>query len=180
VRYLQYALLALAIVVWLATLPYVYRMVMIIWWGLRANRRSLGGDYAAALRAYDKGLKHLSTHVGLLYGKGVALRRLGRDDEALACYREVIEHHPRHYRSHYNIGMILRDRGDLGQAEREFLRAVEIQPNYVKAHANLAILYDKLGARDKAIEHYAKYLLFGGNDPLMRSRARQLGAKEEK
>lgn len=178
VRYVQYILMAIAVIVWLASLPYLFRMVMVVWWGLRGNRLSLRGDYEGALRAYEQGLRYFTTHVGLLYGRGVALRRLGRNNEALACYREVIEHHPQHYRSFYNIAMILRDKGDIGQAERAFLKAIEIHPNYPKAHANLAILYDKLDEKDKAIEYYAKYFLCGGNDPLIRERARRLGVKD--
>jgi tetratricopeptide (TPR) repeat protein len=170
--------MAIVIIAWAAFLPYMFRMAVVIWCGLRGNRLSLRGDYAGALAAYDKGLKYFKAHVGLLYGRGVALRKMGRDEEALTCYREVIDHHPGHYRSWYNIGTILRDRGDMGQAERAFLKAIDIRPSYTRAHANLAILYDKLGERDKAVEYYSNYLTYGGNDPLLRNRARQLGAKE--
>lgn len=176
--YVSYVLMAIAFVAWLMLLPYVYRLVMVTAWGLRANALAVKGKHAEALAAYDKGLRYLSTHVGLLYGRGVALRKLGRDHEAMDCYRQVAQHHPRHYRAHYNLGILLRERGEFSEAEREFLRAIEIRPDYAKAHCNLAILYDKLGNPRKALEYYVKYFICGGSDPLVRNRMRQLGRHE--
>ena len=176
--YVYYVPMGIALLVWLASLPYQYRMLMVLRWGVRANRLAVRGSSAEALDAYDAGLRHFRGHVGLLYGKGVALRKLGRDNEAATCYREVVRHHPRHYRAHYNLGTILRDMGRYDDAEREFLTAVEIRPDFSRAYCNLAILYDKAGKTEKAIEFYTKYFISGGNDPTVRKRARELGLSE--
>jgi tetratricopeptide (TPR) repeat protein len=167
------------LLLWLLLLPFMYRAMIAVYWGLRANRLVLEGSYRRAVEACDKGLRRFPRHAGLFYIRGVAQRRLRMTAEAMESYRHATECDPSHYRAHYNLGIMLREQGNLGDAERAFMRALVIKPEYMKAHCNLAILYDKMGNREKALEHYAKYFLCGGADPTVRARAKQLSSEIE-
>ena len=172
---MQYVVLGL-LAIFVCVLGYLfYRAALLLYWGMRANRLCLQGKFNESIRACDRGLRAFPGHPGLLFGRGIALRKLGRDDEAMGSYREAICHNPKHYRACYNLGAILRDRDRFIEAAREFEEAVRIRPDYVKAHCNLAIIYEKLGRREDALLHYAQYFLSGGDDPIVRDRARQLG-----
>jgi len=53
------------------------------------------GNYDNALSFFEQALSHDPTNPDLLNYKGIALRSLGRYDEALECYNKSLEIEPR-------------------------------------------------------------------------------------
>ena len=53
------------------------------------------GDYNNALSFFDQALSQDPTNADLWNYKGIALRSLGRYDEALECYNKSLEIEPR-------------------------------------------------------------------------------------
>ncbi len=87
--------------------------------------------YEEALPFFDKSLQ-LSPRFCLAWiNKGIALKNLGRIDEAIACYDHVIEDiDPRYKKAWGNKANTLIGVGDLDSARACVDKALEIDPNY--------------------------------------------------
>jgi tetratricopeptide (TPR) repeat protein len=67
--------------------------------------RSIAGDHAAAIQAFDKVLHEDSRHTLALSAKGFSLTRLGRQAEALRCFLRAIELDPLVADNYRNAGL---------------------------------------------------------------------------
>ncbi len=67
---------------------------------------------------------------------GVALRELGRLDEAEANYRKAIHLKPDYAEAHFNLGNTLKRLNKLQDAEESYGRAIDLQPDFVPALMN--------------------------------------------
>ena len=82
---------------------------------------------------------------------GVALRRLGRLDEAVAACRRAVQIKPGYADGHSNLGNVLRDLRRFADAEASYRRALEINPDFAVAHSNLGnVLKDRGRIEDAA------------------------------
>ena len=77
---------------------------------------------------------------------GLALKDLGRFDEAAASYRRVLAIDPNHSGAHNNLSVVLRETGQLDEAEAACRRAIQLRPDYADAHSNLALTLLLTGA----------------------------------
>lgn len=78
------------------------------------------------------------------YAQGLALRRLGRPDEARRLFEKTVEARPRFAPAHNEIGEILLEGGEADAAIRRFVTAIGIDPRteYVR---NLQLGFAKKG-----------------------------------
>jgi len=81
---------------------------------------------------------------------GIALRRMGRIDEALDKYRSILAQKPGHARVHYNLGIALAKKGDLEAARSSYETALGLKPNFAEAHNNLGEVLLKSGRLEDA------------------------------
>lgn len=116
-------------------------------------------EYGAALRL-DPGLEPAAINLGaLLY-----------DDKqlpaAIDVYRRALAARPQSVALRNNLGETYRAAGQAQNARREFEAILKTQPGYAPAHYGLALLYDdQLADRDRAIEHYRRYLALAPDAP---------------
>ena len=92
------------------------------------------------------------------YNKGVALRILGKDHEAIACYDRALEISPEYTDAWINKGMAL---GRLGKDQEEIVcynEALEINPRYATAWYNKGTVLGRLGKDQEEIFCYDKAL----------------------
>ena len=82
---------------------------------------------------------------------GLALRGLGRLDEAVASYRLALGIQPRYAEAHGNLGNALRELGRLDESVASCRRALEIKPDLAEAHSNLGAALRDLGQLDGAV-----------------------------
>lgn len=89
------------------------------------------GNYSHALPYFDKSLE-LSPKFSLAWiNKGIALKNLGRIDEAIACYDHVINDiDPRYKKAWGNKANLLMTIGETDLARECVDRALEIDPTY--------------------------------------------------
>jgi predicted O-linked N-acetylglucosamine transferase (SPINDLY family) len=73
---------------------------------------------------------------------GIALKRLGRLEEAIAAYRAALQCHPDMPEALSNLGNLLCVTGRAAEAIAACLRAVELRPQYAEAHYNLGLALD--------------------------------------
>ncbi len=67
---------------------------------------------------------------------GVALKELGRFDEAEASYRKAITLKPDYVEAHFNLGNMLKKMNRLPEAEESYSHAIDLQPDFVPALMN--------------------------------------------
>ena len=87
---------------------------------------------------------------------GIALKRLGRFDEAEVCYRNAIRLEPSYAAAHHNLGELLQHRGQLTQARRSFETALQHNPRLTHSRLTLGDVLTQLGEPRSAVEQYQK------------------------
>jgi tetratricopeptide (TPR) repeat protein len=85
---------------------------------------------------------------------GVAMRKLGRFDEAIAHYQEAIRLMPDFAAAHNNLGAVLYLQGKPAEAAVHYRRALALNPRYPDAHRNLGLALASTGAPADALEHF--------------------------
>ena len=104
-------------------------------------------DAADAFRSGDKEkavllfgeLARIAPTASSFTNYGVALRNLGRSEEAEAAYRAAIAQDPNFTNAHGNLGNLLSSRGREREAEASYRRALELSPGELSLMRNLGL-----------------------------------------
>jgi tetratricopeptide (TPR) repeat protein len=83
--------------------------------------------------------------------KGVSLKALGLDDQALACYKRALEINPRDAKAWSNKGGLVRDLGRMEEALACFDQAAAIDPQADLAWYNKGSTFEILGKPQEAL-----------------------------
>ena len=89
---------------------------------------------------------------------GIALRELGKLDEAIVCHRRALELRPGFAEAQNNLGNALKDQGILDDAIACYRRALELRPDYAATHCNLGNALKNQGNLDEAIACFRRAL----------------------
>jgi len=89
------------------------------------NRQLAGGDFEAALLSFDEALRLNPRSAAARTGKGMALARQGKLEEAERFLREGLPLNPDPSRAHYELGVIYQKKGDYQRAATEFKQGIE-------------------------------------------------------
>lgn len=81
-------------------------------------------------------------------------KRLSND--AVTEFRRAIANDGKFYPAWYNLGQVLEARGDFAGAENAYEHTVDVKPGHDEAHFRLGLILERRGARDAAVDHYAK------------------------
>jgi tetratricopeptide (TPR) repeat protein len=84
---------------------------------------------------------------------GVALTKLGRNEEALAPLGRAIELDPDNAEAHSNLAFALIALGRTEEALSHYRRALEILPTYADAHSNYGRALQQRGEIEAALQH---------------------------
>lgn len=91
--------------------------------------------------------------LAVIYGKK------GDIDTAINMLLWVIERLPgKDPKLNTALGVAYRAKGMLKEAEIEFQKAIRINPYYDTAHYNLAQVYEEMGFKDEALQHYRSFI----------------------
>lgn len=85
---------------------------------------------------------------------GMALAKLGRDDDAAAHILTAIRLHPNDARAYNDLGLLLARRGDRDGALQQFFEAVRIAPDNLDFRYELGVALVDAGRLDEAIKQY--------------------------
>jgi tetratricopeptide (TPR) repeat protein len=110
------------------------------------------GDLPGALDAADRMLARDRGDVDATIVRGIVLRRLGRDAEAVAEYRRALESRPSYSALHYDLAIALDHLGQPDQAVASYERAIALDPANASALSNLARLLARRGDGARALE----------------------------
>jgi tetratricopeptide (TPR) repeat protein len=113
---------------------------------LEAKVLSGNGDDEGAVAQYDAALKAADGAMAEAWlNRGVALRRLGRIEDALASYRSALEQRPGYPEAWYNIGVGRSEQGDHAQAAAAYERCLQLDPGRSRAWYNLGMQRVRMG-----------------------------------
>ena len=85
---------------------------------------------------------------------GVALRREGRIEEAVANFKEALRIKPQNGDAQNNIGEALLAQGKVDEATPHIMEALRLQPDSAEAHVNLGAALSKRGQFEEAEKQY--------------------------
>ncbi len=123
-----------------------------------------GGRLAQAVDLYLAVVALSPAHAPAHANLAVALRALGRRDEALASLDRAIAVAPHSAARHYARGNVLRDLGRQEEALSAYERALSIDPGHAASQHNRAFVLEALGRTEAALEAYALALALGPDD----------------
>ncbi len=92
--------------------------------------------------------------------RGLAYKRIGQWDKAIADYSEAIRLKPDDAQIFNNRGNVHYYKGQWDRAIEDYDEAVRLQPDLAEAFGNRGNVYRKNGQFDRAIEEYGKALHF--------------------
>lgn len=99
-------------------------------------------DFEEAERLFAAAIEHQPDRYDALVERGIALRALGRLDEARFSYERAISIAPSRPEAHYDLGLLYveapRDRMDLTRALGHFQRFLELAPRELRAARDAA------------------------------------------
>lgn len=104
-----------------------------------AAKKMANGDPEGALATLDEALADHPDDHELLFSKGVALRKLGRTDEALEAWDATLAKEPDFFGALHAKGAVYVERESWDQAIETLQSAAAAKPDYADAHYNLAL-----------------------------------------
>lgn len=111
-------------------------------------------QFSQAAGFLSKALQLKPQHVACCINHGLALRSLGRLDEALISYNQVLSIEPNFAESYSTRGLILQGLKRLDKALLDHDKAIGIKPDYAEAHSNRGLVLHELKRLDEALASY--------------------------
>ncbi len=137
-----------------------------------ANERT--GNYAGAVRAYERGLKVAPENVELWNALGFALFQQGKSAEAVTALEKALAVDPKHWKAHNNMALASIELGELELAEAHYRESLALEPQPA-IYSDLGFVLERQGLGEEAVELYRKSLEL---DPASASAHYNLGAYE--
>ncbi len=110
------------------------------------------GAYAMALEFYDRALKEEPGSVLALLGRGAALQKLGKAEDAHTAYEQVLKADPGNREALSNLTVITGERSP-SEALNKLLELEKQYPTFSPVKAQIGLTYAKLGSMNEALEY---------------------------
>jgi tetratricopeptide (TPR) repeat protein len=124
-----------------------------------------GGDATEAELQFRAFLLQNPDYPGAHVNLAILMAAKGDDSAAAEHINAALALDPGHPAALNQLGMLERRRGRFLEAESAYMKAVTASPGYALAHYNLGVLNELYLQRlDTALEHFERYLEFGGDD----------------
>jgi len=120
-----------------------------------ANERT--GDYAGAVRSYQRGLAVQPENAELLNSLGFALFQQGKSQEAVAALEKAVAADPKHKKAHNNLALAAIDLGEVELAEAHYRESLAIEPQ-AAIYNDLGFVLERQGLTEEAALQYRKSL----------------------
>jgi predicted O-linked N-acetylglucosamine transferase (SPINDLY family) len=94
----------------------------------------------------------------LLNHLGIALKGVGRWEQAVRSFRAALAVQPDFADTYNNLGNTLQDLGRLEEAEQCYLKALALVPGHIAVHGNLGLALQRSGRFSDAEKHFRRAL----------------------
>ncbi len=123
------------------------------------------GRYEVAAAMIGQAIKRNRNNPIYSFNHGLALKHLGRLDEALASYDRAIGLEPDYVEAHNDRGIVLEALRRPADALASFERALALRPDYIDALYNRANALKDLGQLEAAVTSYDRVLALKADHP---------------
>ena len=130
----------------------------VLFWRL-GNNYSLAGNWADAIKSYQKAIDLKKDYVGAYLGLAGAYEQNKEMDKAVEVYKTVLPAGISNPEFLFNFGRLLYNRNgknDRDDSEKLWQEAARLQPNYSNAIYSLGLLYEARGDKATALQYYYK------------------------
>ena len=134
--------------------------------------REVHADYAGAVDAYRRAVELEPRTAYRHLSLGLALRSLGRHDEAAAVCSRAVDLSPTNARVYGCRGLVALAQGQINRAIPLFERALELDPRYPTAAAQLGWIANRRGDDARAVPHF-EVAISADRDPARLAQYRQ-------
>ena len=110
-------------------------------------------DWSEAIGVLDPWTKRAEATPSSLNNLAYALRKAGRDEEAVAAYRRCMERFPNYARAHFGLAELLHAQGNTGEADVQDAAGLTLQGDCVPALIRLA--RDRAHEADRSVQQSA-------------------------
>jgi len=117
-----------------------------------------GGNPAAAVAAARENMQVCADKISLGLIEGLALRRLGKQHEAVPVLEEILKQAPERADIWTLLGMCCRDLAEREKASVSFRNAINADKNYSQARYQLAVVTQEMGRDLEAVPLFRWYL----------------------
>jgi tetratricopeptide (TPR) repeat protein len=115
----------------------------------------LRGEYDTALGFYDRAIEKEPTSVLAQLGRGAALQKMRRFEEAQTVYSKVLKLDPENREALTNMTALVAEKSP-GEALNRLLDLDHDYPNFSPISAEIGLAYAKLGSMDQALAYLRK------------------------
>jgi Tfp pilus assembly protein PilF len=123
------------------------------------------GEYDTALNFYEQALKQEPTSVLALLGRGAALQKLGRKDEARQSYERALKVNPGNREALTNLTSLEGERAP-GEALARLMDLEKEYPNFSPVKAQIGLIYARLENYQGALDYFQRALVVTPDAPL--------------
>jgi tetratricopeptide (TPR) repeat protein len=110
------------------------------------------GDHEMALGFYERALQQEPRSILAQLGRGAALQKMGRSDEARVSYERVLKIDPQNREALTNLTMIVAER-EPGEALKRLQTLERDYPSFSPVKAQIGLVYAKLGQFEPALDY---------------------------
>jgi tetratricopeptide (TPR) repeat protein len=110
------------------------------------------GDYQMALSFYERTLQQEPRSVLAQLGRGAALQKLGRSDDARSSYERVLKIDPNNREALTNLTAVVGER-EPGEAMKRLLDLEREYPAFSPIKAQIGLAYAKMGNFEPALDY---------------------------
>ena len=115
-------------------------------------------NYSRAIRECETTLRIDPRRYEAYNLMGIAYRRSGDIEKAIANYNQALNINPAFQQIYYNLGIAYMKKGDVDKAQSLFQETISMNPNFADAWAGLGDLYFQNQQLEQARDSYLKYL----------------------
>lgn len=119
-----------------------------------ADAAAAAGGSDGSLAAARAAVAEKPDSVPALVRLGYQLLAANLPEEAMRQFDHALQVNPRAYDAKTGRGAVLARTGKLPEAEQELRGALHLNPNPVRTHYELGLVYQKMGAYDKAVAQF--------------------------
>jgi tetratricopeptide (TPR) repeat protein len=123
-------------------------------WKVLGALFKLKGMKVESLKANQRAVQLIPQDAAAHNNLGVALKELGRFEEAEASYNQAIAVKSDFAEAHCNLGNMLQKLGRLEESEANYNQAIAVKSDFAEAHCNLGATLQKLGRLEEAEASY--------------------------
>ncbi len=123
------------------------------------------GDHEMALGFYERALQQEPRSILAQLGRGAALQKLGRSDEARVSYERVLKVDPQNREALTNLTAIVAER-EPGEALRRLQGLEREYPSFSPIKAQMGLVYAKLGQFEPALDYLRRAVTLTPDAPM--------------